>query len=114
MPPDPQRFLPLGDLAFLVLLALGDGPAHGYAIGKEVEARSGGRLDPTTGALYQALRRLSESALVVPAAAPAGETDARRKYFRLTALGRRVAAAEAERLEGMVSAAREKRLFPAS
>lgn len=114
MPPHTSDFLPLGDLAFLVLLALGDGPAHGYAIGKEVEARSGGRLDPTTGALYQALKRLADGGLVTKAPAPAGETDARRKYFRLTPLGRRVAAAEAERLESMVSAAREKRLFGAS
>ena len=44
----------LSELAFHILLALGDGPSHGYAIGKEVEERSGGRLDPATGALYQA------------------------------------------------------------
>jgi DNA-binding PadR family transcriptional regulator len=114
MASSPSDHLPLGDLAFLVLLALGDGPAHGYAIGKEVEARSAGRLDPTTGALYQALKRLGDAGLVAPAGTPAGETDTRRKYFRLTPLGRRVAAAEAERLEAMVSLAREKRLFPAS
>jgi DNA-binding PadR family transcriptional regulator len=113
MPTDPRDFLPLGDLGFLILLALGDGPAHGYAIGKEVSARSSGRLDPTTGALYQALRRLAEGGLVTPAAAPSGEVDARRKHFRITALGRRVASAEAERLDMMVAAARAKRLFPA-
>ena len=45
----------VGNLAFHILLALGDGAAHGYAIGKDVERRSEGRLDPTTGALYQAL-----------------------------------------------------------
>ena len=45
----------LSDLAFHILLALGEGPSHGYAIGKNVEERSAGRLDPTTGALYQAL-----------------------------------------------------------
>ena len=114
MPADPRHLLPLGDLAFLILLALGDGPAHGYAIGKEVAERSGGRLDPTTGALYQALKRLAESGLVAPTAAPSGDVDARRKYFRITPLGKRVAAAEAERLNGMVATARAKRLFPAS
>jgi DNA-binding PadR family transcriptional regulator len=113
MPTDPHDFLPLGDLAFLILLALGDGPAHGYAVGKEVSARSAGRLDPTTGALYQALRRLAEGGLLAPAASPAGEVDARRKYFRITPLGRRVATAEAERLDAMVAAARAKHLFPA-
>lgn len=110
----PADFLPLGDLAFLILLALGDGPAHGYAIGKEIEERSGGRLDPTTGALYQALKRLAEAGLIAPASAPAGETDARRKFFQLTSLGKRVAAAEAARLAELVTVARRKRLYPAS
>jgi DNA-binding PadR family transcriptional regulator len=102
---------PLSDLAFHILLALGDGPSHGYAIGKDVEGRSGGRLDPTTGALYQALRRLEEEGLIAAAAAPR-ETDARRKYFALTAAGRRAAAAEAQRLDGLVRAARKRKLFP--
>jgi DNA-binding PadR family transcriptional regulator len=104
----------LGDLPFHILLALGDGPAHGYAIGKEIEARSGGRLDPTTGALYQALKRLSEDGLIEPAAAPTESGDARRKYFALTAAGRQAAAAEALRLDRLVRAAREKKLYPAS
>ena len=103
--------LVFSELAFHVLLALGDGPSHGYAIGKDVEDRSGGRLDPTTGALYQALRRLTEDGLVAPADSPPG-TDSRRKYFALTARGRRAAAAEAERLEGLVRTARKRRLFP--
>jgi DNA-binding PadR family transcriptional regulator len=114
MPADPRAFLPLGDLSFLILLALGEGPAHGYAIGKEVAARSSGRLDPTTGALYQAMKRLTEAGLVAPAAAPTGATDARRKYFLITVLGRRVAAAEAERLDAMVALARARHLHPAS
>jgi DNA-binding PadR family transcriptional regulator len=101
----------LSELAFHILLALGAGPAHGYAIGKEVEERSGGRLDPTTGALYQALRRLSEEGLIAAAARPA-EADARRKYFALTPQGRRVAAKEAQRLDALVLAARERKLYP--
>ena len=105
---------PLGDLPFHILLALGDGPAHGYAIGKEIEARSGGRLDPTTGALYQALRRLSEDRLIEPAPAPQDGGDGRRKYFALTSAGREAAAAEALRLDRLVRAAREKKLYPAS
>ena len=48
------------DLVFHILIALGDGPAHGYAIGKDVATQSGGRLDPSTGTLYQALHRLKE------------------------------------------------------
>jgi DNA-binding PadR family transcriptional regulator len=101
----------LSDLAFHVLLALGDGPSHGYAIGKSVEAQSGGRLDPTTGALYQALRRLADDGLIAAADGPGG-ADARRKYFTLTRQGRRAAADEARRLDGLVRAARQRKLYP--
>ena len=62
----------LSDLAFHVLLALGDGPSHGYAIGKAIEEQSGGRLDPTTGALYQALRRLADDELIAEVGGPEG------------------------------------------
>jgi len=101
----------LSDLTFHILLALGDGPSHGYAIGKEVEERSGGRLDPTTGALYQVLRRLTDEGLIAPVEGPP-DADARRKYFALTAQGRRAAAHEAERLDALVRAARKRKLFP--
>ena len=106
---DPVPALP--DLVFHVLLALGQGPSHGYAIGKDVEAQSGGRLDPTTGALYQVLRRLTEDNLVTPVDGP-GDVDARRKYFALTKAGRRAAAQEAERLAALVRAARQRKLYP--
>lgn len=105
---------PLGDLPFHILLALGAGPAHGYGIGKEVEERSGGRLDPTTGALYQALKRLHEEGLVEPLAEPPDPgADSRRKYFALTAEGRSAVAAEARRLEELVALARSRKLYPA-
>lgn len=110
---DPDSYLPLSNLSFHVLLALGDvEAAHGYAIGKEVLRRSAGRLDPTTGGLYQALRRLVEDGLIEQTRPDhADSPDARRKYFRLTPLGRRVAALEAQRLHGLVSVARERKLF---
>jgi PadR family transcriptional regulator PadR len=101
----------LSDLAFHVLLALGDGPSHGYAIGKYVEEQSGGRLDPTTGALYQTLRRLADEGLIAPADGP-GDADVRRKYFILTREGRRAAGAEADRLQGLVRVARQRKLYP--
>lgn len=114
-PSDPHRFLPLTDLAFHVLLALGREPAHGYAIGKDIEARTDGRLNPTTGGLYQALKRLREDELVERAPKlEARASDGRRNYFRLTPLGRRVLAAEAQRLEGLVGRVRELDLFPES
>src|SRR5262245_50647750 len=80
--PDSRLTLRRTDLEFHVLLALGDGPSHGYAIGQYIDAQSGGRLDPTTGALYQTLRRLTDQGLVEPADGPGG-ADARRKYFAL-------------------------------
>ncbi|MGE4055725.1 MAG: PadR family transcriptional regulator [Vicinamibacterales bacterium] len=101
----------LSDLAFHILLALGSGPSHGYAIGKSVEEQSEGRLDPTTGALYQAIRRLTEDGLIAPVEAP-DDTDPRRKYFALTRSGRQAVASEARRLEALVRAARDRKLYP--
>jgi len=100
-------------LEFHVLMALADGPSHGYAIGREVELTSQGRLRPGTGSLYQALRRLDALGLIEAAPAPAAETDARRQYFRLTRDGRRAARDEARRLEGLVRLARSKAMLPA-
>ena len=105
--------LMLTDLTLHVLLAVGRGIAHGYAIGKDIQERSGGRLDPTTGALYQALKRLADDGLIRQVAAPAGEVDTRRKYFALTAGGRRAVAVEVKRLEEIVKLARKRRLYPA-
>ena len=99
------------DLWFHILVALGNGPAHGYAIGKDVEQQSGGRLDPSTGALYQALFRLKEEGMIASAEAP-DRSDERRKYFRLTERGRRAAEAEARRLDALVRTARKRKLYP--
>lgn len=101
----------LTDLAFHILIALGDGPAHGYAIGKDVEQQSSGRLDPSTGALYQALHRLKQEGLIAPAQ-PLERSDERRKYFQLTERGRRAAEAEARRLAALVRTARRRKLYP--
>ena len=112
---DPADFLPLSDLSFHILLALGAGASHGYALGKDIEGRTGGRLSPATGSLYQALRRLHRDGLIEEVDRPRRITvdDARRQYFRLTPFGRRVFALEARRLEALLSAARELRLMPA-
>ena len=101
----------LTDLAFHIFIALGAGPAHGYAIGKDVEEQSGGRLDPSTGALYQALHRLKEEGLIA-SAEPRDRSDERRRYFQLTERGRRAAEAEARRLHALVRTARKRRLYP--
>ncbi|UCC49627.1 MAG: helix-turn-helix transcriptional regulator [Gemmatimonadota bacterium] len=111
---DPADFLPLTDLCFHILLALGAGASHGYAIGKDIERRSSGRLNPATGSLYQALRRLHRDGLIEEVQQPRRITvdDARRQYFRLTPFGRRVFALEAQRLETLLLSARELKLVP--
>ena len=101
----------LTDLAFHILIALGDGPAHGYAIGRDVQQQSDGRLDPSTGALYQALHRLKQEGLIASADSPV-RSDERRRYFQLTDRGRRAAEAEARRLHALLRTARKRKLYP--
>ncbi len=114
-PVDPRKFMPLSMLSLHVLLSVGERPAHGYAIGQEVERRSGGALNPTTGALYQALKRLRDDGLLARADEETEQaTDNRRRYFRLTELGRKVVALEAKRLDQLVGEARAKNLYPTS
>ena len=108
---DPSPRPALTDLAFHILIALGNGPAHGYAIGKDVDEQSGGRLDPSTGTLYQALHRLKEQGLIA-SVEPPESSDERRKYFKLTDRGRRAAQAEARRLHALVRTAWKRKLYP--
>lgn len=111
---DIDDFLPLTPLSCHILLALSRGNAHGYAVGESIEAMSSGAVRPTTGTLYQALKRLRDEGLIEEAAAPPGDRSGGppRLYFALTDLGRRVAAREAARLEGLVETARETALLP--
>ena len=109
-PVDPRSFLPLTPLAFQVLLALAGTERHGYGILREVDERTDGLIRLRTGTLYTLLQRLLEESMIEEATAPAGE-DERRKYYRLTVLGRDVLAAEARRLEALISEARRKQLL---
>jgi DNA-binding PadR family transcriptional regulator len=109
---DPRQFLPLSELPFQILLALGSGASHGYGIGKEIAERTSGRLNPTTGSLYQSLKRLRDDGLIEEASPEDATGDSRRKYFQFTQLGRRVMALEVERLQELVSLARNRALAP--
>jgi DNA-binding PadR family transcriptional regulator len=111
---DPAEYVPLPDFWLHILLVLGDGPSHGYAIGKKLEESSEGRLTPTTGTLYHALRRLHEEGLIAEANAPARDEGKgpQRQYFKLTRFGRRVFAVEANRLQSLLTAARRSKLVP--
>jgi DNA-binding PadR family transcriptional regulator len=108
---DAAEYLPLTPPSFQVLLALADSEKHGYAILKEVETRTGGRVLLSTGTLYAIIRRLLTDGLIQESTRRPGEDDERRRYYRLTAFGRKVAVAEAERMEELVSSARLKRLI---
>ena len=105
-----QRHLPLKPAAFHILLALADGPRHGYAIRASVEelTQGGIRLWPAT--LYGSVRQLTRAGLIEPLAGEGAEDDdARRRYYQLTTLGRSVLAAETERLRAIVDYARQTR-----
>lgn len=110
---DPDAFLPLTPAAFHVLLALADGPKHGYLILKAVDDQTGGEVRLSTGTLYGLVKRFLDDELIVELSAT-GSGDERRRPYRLTPLGRRVAAAEAQRLERLVNAARAVRLLAAT
>jgi DNA-binding PadR family transcriptional regulator len=107
-PRDPDALLPLTPALFHVLLSLADGQKHGYAVLKEVESRTGGAVQLSTGTLYGIIKRLLADGLIKESVA--GSTD-RRQAYRLTPFGRQVAEAEAARLEGLVAAARAKQLI---
>ncbi len=108
-----QDHLPLTHISFHVLVALGDRPLHGYGILKEMEDESGGALTPSTGSLYLALQRMEEEGLIEESPErPDEDDDARRRYYRLTSLGRTVARAEASRLASLVGAAARAGLAP--
>jgi DNA-binding PadR family transcriptional regulator len=92
---------------FHILLALAQGPRHGYGIMKEVERESGGGVRLEIGSLYRLLGRLLDAGLIEDA-----EGDERRRFYRITRLGRRVLKAEAGRLAGLVDLIRARRLLP--
>jgi DNA-binding PadR family transcriptional regulator len=111
--PDPRSFLPLTPLAFQVLLALADEERHGYGIIREVETRTDGLIRLRSGSLYTLLQRLLDVELIVESdERPAPEQDdERRRYYKVTELGRGVLAAEARRLESAVTEARRKHVL---
>jgi len=109
---DPRSFLPLTPHAFQVLLALADDERHGYGIIQEVDQRTDGLIRLRTGTLYTLLQRLLDEALIAACAADApAKDDPRRRYYRLTTLGRGVLEAEARRLQSLVVDARRKRVL---
>ena len=111
---DLSAYLPLSPAVLHILLALADEERHGYGIMLEIENRTGGSFRPGSGTLYGTLKRLLDSRLVEESGErPAPDLDdSRRRYYRLTELGRRVLEVEMRRLEQVVDVGRLKRLLP--
>ena len=109
--PAPENFLPLKPHWFHVLLSLSNQSQHGYGIMQEVLERTDGKVRLWPATLYGTLKRLADEELIEESDARpiAEEDDARRRYYRLTRLGRRVLAAESERLEDLVRVIHAKR-----
>jgi DNA-binding PadR family transcriptional regulator len=110
---DVERLLPLAPAVLHILIALGVGERHGYAVMQEVAERTGGKVRMSPGTLYGSIRKMLDEGLIeelfrrgVPA------DDERRRYYRVTKFGRAVAAAEAERLTSLLHHARLTGLVP--
>ena len=101
---DPQSFLPLKPQWFHILLSLASGEQHGYAIMQDVLNRTTGKVRLWPATLYGSIKRLIEADLIEASEErPAPELDdARRRYYRLTSLGKRVLGAECDRLQELV------------
>jgi DNA-binding PadR family transcriptional regulator len=109
----PESLLPLQPATFHILIALANDDLHGYAIIQEVAERTRGELKLSPGTLYRSIQRMLQQGLLVETnkrPAPADD-DERRRYYRITSFGSRVARAEAQRLTGLVKMARAQGLL---
>jgi len=118
MPPHPpaddvDSFLPLPTAVFHILVALADRDHHGYSIMHDVSVRTDGKVRLSAGTLYSAIGRMVEQGLIEERHdSPNPRDDERRRYYRLTRLGRDVAVAEARRVNDMLAQARATGLIP--
>ena len=109
----PEDFLPLTPTVFNILLALADGEKHGYGMMLEIEANTDGQMLMGPGTLYGSIKRMLKAGLIEDSDERPDPKmdDQRRRYYRLTGLGRRTLQLEAERLVEQVSVARAKNLL---
>jgi DNA-binding PadR family transcriptional regulator len=111
----PEAWLPLTPAMFHILLALADKERHGYEIMREVDERTAGKMRVGPGTLYGSIKRMLNDGLIeeLDERPHPQLDDERRRYYRLSDFGRRVAIAEAERLDKLVKNARSKKLLSA-
>ena len=110
---NPEEFTPLTPAVFNILLSLADGEKHGYGIMLEVEANTNGQVIMGPGTLYGSIKRMLKADLIEESDERADPQmdDQRRKYYKLTNLGRRVLSMEAERLASQVMIAKAKNVL---
>ena len=99
---DPGEHIPLAPAALHITLSLAGEDRHGYGIMQEIARQSGGSYQLGPGTLYDNLQKLMANGIVDDAPAPKSNDDPRRKYYRLTTLGRGVLSAEIVRLESVI------------
>ena len=106
----PQEFLPLAAPVFHILLCLADGERHGYALKREIARRTDGKVNLGPGVLYSAIGKMVEGRLIEETEERPDPhlDDERRRYYRITRLGRRVAQAEAARMRELVQIADQR------
>jgi DNA-binding PadR family transcriptional regulator len=106
--PQPQDFLPLHRDTFHILVSLADRDRHGYSILLDVAERTSGALQFSPSSLYSSIKRLLNQGLIeeLRERPNTEHDDERRRYYRLTRLGRKVAQLEARRLEQLLADAR--------
>jgi DNA-binding PadR family transcriptional regulator len=109
-----SKLLPLPQAVFQILVALADQDRHGYAIMQDVAVRTDGALKLSPGTLYGSIKRMLEEGFIVEVNARPGpdEDDERRRYYRITQVGRDIAQAEANRLTVLLRQARAVGLAP--
>jgi DNA-binding PadR family transcriptional regulator len=107
-----NALLPLAPAFLHILIALGEGERHGYSIMQDVAERTGGKVRMSPGTLYGSIKRMLEEGLIDELTTGAAGADERRRFYRITRFGRRVAQAEADRLASLLSQARQSGLIP--
>jgi DNA-binding PadR family transcriptional regulator len=106
-----QKFSPLPAAAFQILMSLVDDDLHGYEIMRRVEAQTSGRTRLGPGTLYSSIQALGEAGFIAEVPPRSDEHNERRRYYRLTAAGRKAGREEAERLADLVRVARLKKML---
>ncbi len=109
---DIDAFTPLTPAVFYILLSLAKGEKHGYEIMKQVKQDTGGKVKMGNGTLYGSLKRMLADRLIEEAGERLGADDERRKYYRLTGLGRTVLEAEMQRYLETAALIRSRDLVP--